>query len=279
MSNNPFFNAELLQNLRTQQPLVLNITNIVVSNYVANGLLAIGASPIMSNAIEEMEELATICGGVSINIGTLTTPQIDAMLAAGKTANVTHTPVLLDPVGVGATKFRQSTTKKLLEEIEFTAIRGNIGELAFLAEVDWNAKGVDAGNGEGNTLETANLIAKTVAKKYNTIAIVSGEVDVISDGKTTVQIANGTPLFPQITGSGCLHGAVCSAFLTLANLTDQKDILTTCVTACVSYAIAGQIIAKADMRSGGFTTALIDGLSKITVEDVNKLANITLIND
>lgn len=245
----------LINKLREQNPLILNITNTVVANYVANGLLAVGASPIMSNAVEEMEELAAICQAVAINIGTLTAEQVQAMRAAGQAANRCVTPVILDPVGVGATSYRRQVVDKLLEDIQFSAIRGNVGEMATLAGVDWQAKGVDAGSGQADI----GQIAKTVAQKHHTVAVISGAVDVVSDGEQVVEIANGTPLFPQITGSGCLHGAVCAAFIALA----PDDVLSACVAACAAYAIAGELAAANATANGTFTTALLDSLSQI----------------
>ena len=257
-----------LKKLREQSPLVLNITNIVVSNYVANGLLSIGCSPIMSNAIEEMEELPAICQALVINIGTLTSEQIKAMIKAGKSANKNNTPVVLDPVGVGATTFRQETVKTLLNEIKFDLIRGNAGEIAYLAQVDWSAKGVDAGSGDANL----SKIAKDVAKKYNCIVSISGEIDYISDGVKIAKIDNGTALFPKITGSGCLLSAVCGAFLTLDN--NNFDLT---VNACTSYAIAGEIAQKnlSDNQTGQFYIALLDNLAKINDATVEKYAQVS----
>lgn len=186
--------TKTIEKLRQNSPLVLNITNIVVSNYVANGLLSLGCSPIMSNAIEEMDELPAICQALVINIGTLTKDQIEAMIKAGKCANKNNTPVVLDPVGVSATTFRQETVQTLLSEIKFDLIRGNAGEIAYLADVNWAAKGVDAGSGEGDL----SKIAKDVASKYNCIVSISGETDFISDGVKVAKIENGTDLFQRL---------------------------------------------------------------------------------
>lgn len=257
-----------IERLREKSPLVLNITNIVVSNYVANGLLSLGCSPIMSNAIEEMDELPAICQVLVINIGTLTKDQIEAMIKAGKAANKNNTTVVLDPVGVGATTFRQETVKTLLSEIKFDLIRGNAGEIAYLAQVNWSAKGVDAGSGEGDL----SSIAKDVASKYSCIVSISGETDYISDGKKVAKIENGTELFPKITGSGCLLSAVCGAFLTL-----EGNAFDLTVSACTSYAIAGELAQEnlKNTQTGQFYTNLLDSLAiiddKIT-EDYAKVS-------
>ena len=257
-----------LKKLREQSPLIHNITNIVVANYVANGLLSIGASPIMSSAIEEMDELPAICQALVINIGTLTKAQVNAMIKAGKSANKNKIPVVLDPVGVGATTFRQETIKTLLGEIKFDLIRGNAGEIAHLAQVNWSAKGVDAGNGEANL----SIIAKDVSKKYDCIVAISGETDYISDGIKVAKIYNGTALFPKITGSGCLLSAVCGAFLTL-----DKNSFDLTVNACASYAIAGEITQENlnDNQTGQFYIGLLDSLAKLDDKTVEKYAKIS----
>lgn len=257
-----------LEKLRGKSPLIHNITNIVVANYVANGLLSIGASPIMSSAIEEMDELPAICQALVINIGTLTKSQVKAMIKAGISANKNKIPVVLDPVGVGATTFRQETVKTLLNEIKFDLIRGNAGEIAHLAEINWNAKGVDAGSGKADLSQ----IAKDVALKYSCIVSISGEIDYISDGIKVAKIDNGTSLFPKITGSGCLLSAVCGAFLTLGG--NSFDLT---VSACTSYAIAGQVAQEklSDNQTGQFYIGLLDSLAKIDDKTVEKYAKIS----
>ncbi len=260
--------SNYLKKLREQSPLIHNITNIVVANYVANGLLSIGASPIMSSAIEEMDELPAICQALVINIGTLTEAQVKAMIKAGKSANKSNTPVVLDPVGVGATTFRQESVQTLLHEIKFDLIRGNAGEIAHLAHVNWSAKGVDAGIGKANLSQ----IAKDVAIKHNCIVAISGEIDYVSDGIKVAKIVNGTHLFPKITGSGCLLSAVCGAFLTLS---ENSFELT--VNACTAYAIAGQIVQEnlESTQTGQFYIGLLDSLAKIDDEIVERYANIS----
>ncbi len=260
--------SNYLKKLREQSPLIHNITNIVVANYVANGLLSIGASPIMSDAIEEMNELPAICQALVINIGTLTAEQVKAMIKAGISANKNNTPVVLDPVGVGATTFRQESVKTLLSEIKFDLIRGNAGEIAHLAQVNWNVKGVDAGSGNANLSQ----IAKDVAIKYNCIVAISGEIDYISDGKKVAKIDNGTQLFPKITGSGCLLSAVCGAFLTL-----NKNSFDLTLSACAAYAIAGEIAQEnlSDNQTGQFYIALLDSLAKIDDETVEQYAKVS----
>ena len=173
-----------LSKIREQNPLIHNITNIVAANFSANGLLALGASPLMSANIEEMIEIPKISQALVINIGTLIGKERDAMLLAGKMANSIGIPVVLDPVGVGVTRYRQETVRQLLAEVKFALIRGNAGELAAIAGADWQAKGVDAGQGKTNLQEAAQRVALC----YDCTVLISGEVDIISDGQQTATV-------------------------------------------------------------------------------------------
>ncbi|NBI13930.1 hydroxyethylthiazole kinase [[Haemophilus] felis] len=263
-------NSTFLTKLRQQNPLVHNITNIVAANFSANGLLAIGASPLMSDAIEEMHEVPRISNALVINIGTLMDKEVEAMVLAGKTANEVGIPVVLDPVGVGATSFRKQTVATLLKEVKFAAIRGNAGELATIANVAWQAKGVDAGAGTGNLAE----IARTVAQQYGCVVMISGETDYLSDGKRHAQIHNGTPLFPKITASGCLLSAICGAFLAMAK---PEEYFEAMVEGCAAYALAGELAAQSltAAQHGQFYVRLLDELAALTPEQINKYARIS----
>lgn len=260
-----------LEKIRQTNPLIHNITNIVVANYVANGLLALGASPIMADAEQEMEELAQFTSALVLNIGTLDAMKVKSMLLASKAANRQGIPVILDPVGVGATGYRKQVVAELLQHIQFTAIRGNAGEIAQLAGVAWQAKGVDAGSGEGDLA----LIAATAAQRYQCVVAVSGEVDYISDGVQLAKIANGTAMFPKITGSGCLLGAVLGAFLAV----DQQNPFQAVTQACTAYAIAGEIAAKTlqPNQYGQFYLGLLDSLAQIDDQQVAEYAKVEVI--
>ena len=171
-----------LDKVRGQNPLVHNITNGVAMNFTANGLLALGASPIMADEVSEMADMAAICSALLINIGTLRRQTVEAMLAAGKAANARGIPVVFDPVGAAATQFRRDTVERLLAEVRFAAIRGNAAEMAYIAGGAWQGKGVDAGGGAANAVE----VAATAAKRYGCVAAVSGATDYVSDGLCTV---------------------------------------------------------------------------------------------
>ena len=256
-----------LSKIREQNPLIHNITNIVAANFSANGLLALGASPLMSANIEEMVEIPKISQALVINIGTLIGKEREAMLLAGKTANSIGIPVVLDPVGVGATSYRRETICQLLSEVKFALIRGNAGELAAIAGEDWQAKGVDAGQGKTNLQK----VAKHVAQRYGCTVLISGEVDIISDGQQTATVHNGTPLFPKVTASGCL---LCAAFLAV----DGGKHFSATIEACAAYTIAGEIAAKnLTTQVGQFQIRLLDELAALTPNVIEQNAEVKYV--
>jgi hydroxyethylthiazole kinase len=254
--------------VRKENALIHVITNQVVMNDSANGLLALGASPFMSSAVEEMAEVVAIADAVVLNIGTLTSSQLEAMEAAGTLANQLNKPVVLDPVGVGATTYRKQAVMALLEKVHPTVIRGNAGEIAALSGTQWQAKGVDAGSGTGDVAQ----MARKVALQYQTLVAVSGITDILTDGTTTYKIHNGTSAFTKMTGAGCLLSCICGAYL--AKQTEHQ--LEHLLAGCTMYAVAGEIVAKAIQLPavGTFRTKLLDQLSIITSEIVTEQANI-----
>lgn len=197
----------ILQTIRKKQPLIHSITNYVVANFQANGLLAIGASPVMADEVKEVEAMVSIASALLINIGTLNERTKETMLLAGKKANALGIPVILDPVGVGATPFRKETVQQLLAEVKFVLIRCNIGELAAIANVKWQQKDVDSGSGSMALTDEAIKIAQ----QYQCIVIVTGEKDFITDGRQSQWIEGVHHQMTEITGTGCLLIAICSA--------------------------------------------------------------------
>lgn len=195
--------------VRERNPLIHCITNYVAANLQANGLLAIGASPVMADGPDEVEEIIKAASALSINIGTLNPQMRMAMLKAGRAANVRQIPVLLDPVAVGAALYRKDTVRELLDEVHVDAIRCNVGELAALSGAAWEQKGVDSGTGTIDLEEEA----KKVALKYECLVIVTGERDYLTDGVEGRWISGGHPIITQVTGSGCLLSSVCTALL------------------------------------------------------------------
>lgn len=264
---------ELLQQVREENPLVHNMTNQVVANDVANSLIALGASPMMAYAEEEVEEVAQFARAVVLNIGTITKETADAMIKIGRAANKNNVPVVLDPVGVGATSFRKEIVAKLTDAIQFTAIRGNAAEMATVAGKEWESKGVDAGRGHASKED----IVRTIAQNYQCVAAISGEVDFVSDGTKVISISNGHLLMGKITGSGCMLSGLCGAFVSLL----PKEPLDSIVAAHTVYTIAGERAGeRSDVQGPGtFRAALMDELYRLDPSDAEKEACIQYVEE
>ncbi len=229
-----------LENVRKTVPLVHNITNYVTVNDVANVLLACGASPIMSDEPKDVEDITAICGGLNINIGTLNQRTIEGMYAAGRKANELCHPVLLDPVGAGASALRTDTAVRLMEELKLTAIRGNISEIKTLALGSGTTKGVDADVADAVTEENLDgtvAFAKEFAKKSGCIAAITGAIDLVSDGETCYVIRNGRSEMGKITGTGCQLSGMMTAFVTA----NPGNVLEAAAAAVCAMGLAGEI--------------------------------------
>ncbi|MBR5371711.1 MAG: hydroxyethylthiazole kinase [Oscillospiraceae bacterium] len=201
---------DLLNEIRQKRPIVHCITNHVTANDCANILLACGASPVMADAPEEAAEITAGAQALVLNLGTPSARSVEAMLAAGKQANLQTIPVLLDPVGVGASAFRKNAVKRLLSEVRLTAVRGNLSEIRCLADLHERCAGVDS---DADDAADAMYYAKLLAKRLSAVVTVSGETDIVTDGRTAFQIKNGSPVMRQITGAGCMLSALAGAFL------------------------------------------------------------------
>ncbi|WP_054842659.1 hydroxyethylthiazole kinase [Vulcanisaeta distributa] len=245
-----------LQTIRRRRPLVHHLMNYVVMNDAANVTLAVGASPIMAHAIDEIEELAAKADVVYINIGTLDDRWVESFLLAGKAASRNNVPVLLDPVGAGATRFRTETVLRILNEVEVSVLKGNGGEMMALAGVAGMVKGVDS-------LGEANLdIAEKLAREYGVTAVITGPRDYVSDGKRGAVVSNGTPMLQYITGSGCMVGSVIASFMAM-----NRDFLVASVEGLVTFEVAAE---KAEKRSSGpasLKVNLIDELYNMRPSD------------
>ena len=229
-----------LQNVREKGPLVHNITNYVTVNDVANVILACGASPIMSDEPQDVQDITAICGGLNINIGTLNVRTIEGMLAAGHKANELNHMVLLDPVGAGASSLRTNTAVNLMQEIKFDVIRGNISEIKTLAAGSGTTKGVDADVADAVTednLDEAVAFAKAFSEKSGSIVAITGAIDLVSDGRKCYVIRNGRPEMGRITGTGCQLSGLMTAYL-VAN-PEQK--LEAAAAAVCTMGLAGEI--------------------------------------
>lgn len=229
-----------LDEVRAKTPLVHNITNYVTVNDVANVLLACGGSPIMSDEPEDVEDITTICGGLNINIGTLNARSIEGMMRAGKKANELGHKLLLDPVGAGASKLRTETALKLMEELHFDVIRGNISEIKTLALGSGTTKGVDADVADAVTeenLEKTVEFVKTFAKKADCVVAITGAIDLVSDGETCYVIRNGRPEMGKITGTGCQLSGMMTAFL----VANPEHLVDAAAAAVCTMGLAGEI--------------------------------------
>lgn len=230
----------IIENVRKQSPLVHNITNYVTVNDVANVILAIGASPIMSDEPMDVEDIQTICGALNINIGTLNQQSIKAMHLAGKKANELGHVLLLDPVGAGASKLRTGTAVDLLEELQFDIIRGNISEIKALVLGSSDTKGVDANVDDAVTdanLEEMVAFAKSVSKRYSAIIAITGAIDLIADENTCYVIRNGKAAMGRITGTGCQLSGLIPAFV----VANKEDKLKATAAAICTMGVAGEI--------------------------------------
>lgn len=227
-------------NVKAKCPLVHNITNYVTVNDCANILLACGASPIMADDIREVEEITSICGGLNINIGTLNQRTIASMQAAAKKASELHHPILLDPVGAGASSLRTNTAIELLNNNNISVIRGNISEIKTLALGSGTTKGVDADVADQVTkenLQEAVEFAKAFAAKSHAIIAITGAIDIVADGQRAYCIYNGHPMMSSVTGTGCQLSAMMTAFITA----NPDSMLDACAAAVISMGLAGEI--------------------------------------
>jgi hydroxyethylthiazole kinase len=254
--------ATNLREVRERKPLVHNITNYVVMNTTANALLACGASPVMAHAVEEVEEMVSMAGALVINIGTLSTPWIESMMIAGIKANALQIPVILDPVGSGATQLRTQTAKRLIREITFSVIRGNASEILSLGPEGSEAtKGVDS----VHTVDQASRAAMDLAKELDTTLAITGVEDWITDGKTITRVLNGHTMMARITGTGCMATAIIGAFLAVT-----PDSLEAAATALAYFGLAGEKASTRSFGPGSFQPALLDALYLIQEEDLRR---------
>ncbi|WP_147804030.1 hydroxyethylthiazole kinase [Alkalicoccus halolimnae] len=251
----------LRKKIRETSPLIHNITNVVVTNFTANGLYALGASPVMAYALEEVKDMAKIAGALVLNIGTLSKQTNEAMLAAGHSANEQGIPVFLDPVGAGATPFRTESAKTLLKELNISVIRGNAGEIANLSSSPVAMRGVDS----TAELKDAKKTAESTALEWQTIVCMTGEQDIITDGRSTFIVSNGTEMLTKITGAGCLLTSVAAAFSSV-----EKNALEAVTAACAFYGASAEAAAERQSFSGPghFQVHLLDMIDQISDEDL-----------
>jgi hydroxyethylthiazole kinase len=256
---------ELITLLRQKKPLVHHITNEVTISECANVTLNIGALPVMAHAREEVSEMVAAAGALVLNIGTLTPQQVEAMLIAGKAANQKGISVVLDPVGAGATKLRTQSARRLLNELDVAVIKGNGAEISILAGREGKIRGVESLD-SGQNLEE---VAAAFARQHNTVVVVSGKEDIVTDGKRLAYIKNGHSLMGQVVGTGCMLASVIGSFLGV-----EKDFYEAAKYAVLSFCIAGELAAEREnvYGPGTYKAAFFDTLSLLDDEKVKTMS-------
>ena len=251
--------AGMLARIRQEHPLIHHITNFVVMNDTANVTLHIGALPVMSHAREEVAEMVSAAGALVLNPGTLTPEWVESMLVAGHRANALGVPIVLDPVGAGATHLRTESANRLLDELEIAIVRGNLGEVSTLAGLGGKVKGVESVAGGADALK----VARTLASRRGLTVAITGKRDVIADGERALGVDNGHPWLTTITGSGCMSTTMVAAFAAV-----EPDPLLAAAAGLACFGLAGELAAESARGPGSFKVALMDALYNLTPDQV-----------
>lgn len=267
------------ENVRNKCALVHSLTNYVTVNDCANIILACGGSPIMADDIKEVEDITSICDSLVINIGTLNERTVESMILAGKKANTLGHPVILDPVGAGASKLRTETVFRLLKEIKFSVIRGNISEIKAVSQGNGTTKGVDADVadkvGEHNLDEVIGF-AKLLSRKTDAIIAITGEIDIVADEKKAYIIRNGHPLMSKITGTGCMLTTVIGSY---CGSNPANNLEATAAAVClmgISGEIAFKKLKEQNAGTSTYKTLLIDAVSIMDIETLEGEAKVEI---
>ena len=247
--------------VRAQSPLVHNITNYVAMNFSANALLAIGASPVMAHAVEEMDDMVSIASALVINIGTLDAEWVRGMLRAGRAAHRLGKPIVLDPVGAGATPYRTQTAWEIIRECQPTIIRGNASEIMALVNSDIKSRGVDSSQSSDDAVEAARQLAQSTGA----VVVISGATDYITDGTRTETVTYGSPLMTRVTAMGCTASSMVGAFAGI-----NPDPFEASLHAMMVMSICGERAAAMKAAPGSLLTNFVDTLYTITPEQLGE---------
>ena len=258
--------GDTLRRIREHKPLVHQITNYVVMNETANATLALGALPVMAHAPEEVEEMVGLASALVLNIGTLSSDWVYAMLRAGRAATTRGIPIVLDPVGAGATAFRTETAKRILDEVDVTVLRGNAGEVATLVGVPAEVRGVES----IDAAEDAAEHARRAGEMLGLVASVTGPVDHVSDGRTVLSVSNGDAMLATVTGTGCMSSALTGCFLAAK----PDSPLEAAAEALAAFGVAGEDSAREARGPGSFHVGLYDALAALDPETLDGRARI-----
>jgi hydroxyethylthiazole kinase len=251
---------EILETVREKKPLIHHLTNWVTIYDCANVTRTIGALPVMAHAPEEVSQMTGIASALVLNIGTLTKDFVDSMIIAGKAANKKGIPIVLDAVGAGATDLRTEEAKRLLSELKIDILKGNAGEIAVLAGVEAEVKGVESISVDGDPVE----IAKGLAKTAGATVVITGKEDISTDGENTYIIKNGHELMGAVVGTGCMAASVIGSFAAV-----EKDYAKAAAAALACFGIGGEIAAQSAKGPGTFKEAFFDALYNLSADDVN----------
>ena len=264
--------ATLLGEVKKQKPLIHHITNYVTVNDCANITLSIGASPVMADCQGEAAEIAGIASALVINMGTLNSSTIPSMIAAGEVANAKGIPVVFDPVGAGASRLRNETAMRIINELKLRVLRGNISEIKFVSGLQSKTKGVDASDADKGDTGSAAKLAKELAQKLGCIVVISGEVDAVSDGAKTVLVENGHPWLGNLTGTGCMCSSLIGSFCGAVH----DEPFSASVAAMATMGICGELAYEkaGHLGSGSFHEALRDAVSQMDQPTFERLAKI-----
>lgn len=260
--------ASALNDIQTKKPLVHHITNAVTINDCANITLCIGAAPVMAEAPEEVAEMVAMAGALVLNIGTLSKAQISVMLIAGRVANDLGVPVVLDPVGAGATLLRTESARRLLTELRVAVVKGNAGEIGLLAGAAGRVRGVDSAGLDGDPV----AVCKTLAESYSCTVAMSGATDIVTDGDRVVLIDNGDPMMGSVSGTGCMVSSLAGAFAA-----GSRDPVCSTTAALAAFGLAGEKAAGRASGPSSFKVALFDEVAVLTPSALSAGAKIRIL--
>ena len=259
--------TSLLDQVRLRQPVVHAITNTITAGDVADVLRAIGARPIMAVAVEEVEEIVSRADALLLNLGTPTPERVKAMVLAGRRANSLGKPVVFDPVGVTASRFRFDSARRILSELRLAVIKGNRAEIGHLAGMEGELRGLDAVAGPADLFAAANILSR----QRRTVVAVSGERDLVVGNDQALVVENGHPLMGRVTGTGCMLGGVIAAFAAV-----ETDVMVATVAAVACFGLAGERAGHGVVGPAGFKSAMIDSLHVLTAEQMRIGAKISV---
>lgn len=264
------FCAQLLWEIRRTRPLVHHLTNIVVANDNANTMLSLGALPVMAYAREEVEEMVSQAGALVVNLGTLTKELVESALLAGKRANALGIPVVLDPVGAGATRFRKESALLFLREVKVAVLRGNVAEIRSLLDLPSRMRGVESG---GDYWDYPS-VAREAAQRFGLVVAVTGVVDYVSDGSRAIAVHNGHVLLTRVTGTGCMATSLCGAFAAL-----KRDFLFSTAGALGFLGVCAEKSALHAHGPGSFRVALFDAMYSLREEEFEKSLRLEVLEE